>query len=327
MAKMDKLLIICGPTATGKTSLGIHLAKKFNGEIVSADSRQVYRGMDIGTGKDLPVISNFQFPISNLKKLGLGCYTLEGIRVWMLDMVEPSQEFNVARYVDLAQKVIVDIWQRNKLPIIVGGTGLYIKGLIDGIETLGVQPDWELRRRLENLPAQNLFDLLSRTDPIKAASLNASDRKNPRRLIRAIEVASKKPIFKLNAKPFILDPLLIGLKTELKELYQRIDRRVEKRVNQGVEKEIKKLISKGYSWNLPAMSALGYQEWQDYFEGQATREEVIQKWKFDEHGYARRQLTWFKKDKRIKWFNISKPNYQNEVEKLVESWYTKTNAE
>jgi len=326
---MNKLLVICGPTATGKTSLGIILAKKFDGEIVSADSRQVYRGMDIGTGKDLPKSS----------RLPVGYYLFSGIPVWMLDVVEPNQEFSVAQYVDLAQKIIKDVLKRGKLPIIVGGTGFYIKGLIDGIETLGVEPDWELRMRLESRPAQKLFDLLSRIDPIKAASLNASDRKNPRRLIRAIEIASKSRRLetatakagsryggKDQRQKISAEILCIGLKAELKELYKRIDERVDERAKLGVEKEIKKLIKKGYYWNLPAMSAMGYREWQPFFEGKATKEEIIQKWKFDEHGYARRQLTWFKKDERIEWFDITSPSFKNKVEKLVESWYTGLNA-
>ena len=322
-------MIICGPTATGKTSLGIHLAKKisakggpasgWNAEIVSADSRQVYKGMDIGTSKDLPKNS----------KLPVGYYLFSGIPVWLLDVVAPNQEFNVSQYINLAQKVIKDIWQRHKLPIIVGGTGFYIKGLVDGIETLGVEPDWELRSRLEGLPAPKLFDLLARFDPGKAASMNVSDRKNPRRLIRAIEIASKSRRLKTKDRKQKIkaEILFIGLKAEYKELYKRIDKRVEERVEMGVEKEIKKLIKKGYSWNLPAMSAMGYREWQTFFDGKATKEEIIQKWKFDEHGYARRQLTWFKKDERIKWFDITSPGFKNKVEKLVESWYTGLNAE
>ena len=320
---MNKLLVICGPTATGKTSLGLYLAKKFKGEIISADSRQVYKGMDIGTGKD---IEKGKWIKENGKG---GHWEIEGIPLWLLDVVEPNQEFNVVQYVDLAQKAIEEIKERKKLPIIVGGTGLYIKGLIDGIRTLGVKADWELRMRLENLPAENLFDLLSRIDPVKAASLNASDRRNKRRLIRAIEIASKdQPLKTKNKKKEIkAEVLIIGLKAEFKELYKRIDQRVEERVKEGAEEEVKRLIKKGYSWGLPALSALGYREWQPFFEGQATREEVIQKWKFDEHGYARRQLTWFKKDKRIKWFEMTSPGFKREVEKLAKSWYTDFNAE
>jgi tRNA dimethylallyltransferase len=341
---MNKLLVICGPTATGKTDLGIYLAKKFEGEIASADSRQVYKGMDIGTGKDLPVDSKYQ--VSRLpspggeaaggqasikyQKINLGYYLFNGVRAWLLDVVEPNQEFSVAHYVELAQKVMEDIWRRGKLPIVVGGTGFYIKGLIDGIETLGAEPDWELRIRLKDLPAQKLFDFLARLDATKAASMNVSDRQNPRRLIRAIEIASKnqKPKTK-NLKPCLAgrraktsaNALFIGFKAPFKKLYQRIDKRVEERVRKGAEKEVKVLIKKGYSWDLPAMSAMGYREWQPYFEGKATKEEIIQKWKFAEHAYARRQLTWFRRDPRIRWFDISERSWKKGVEGLVKSWY------
>lgn len=312
---MKKILVICGPTATGKTTLGLHLARKFKGEIISADSRQVYRGMDIATGKDI-----------EKGKWVKGHWEVEGIPLWLLDVVEPNQEFSVALWIDLAQKKIKDLWQRGKLPLLVGGTGFYLKGLIDGIETLGVEADWELRMRLEDLSVEKLFDLLSRVDPVKAASLNTSDRQNPRRLIRAIEIANtkiEKPLRKLEKT----DCLWLGLRTSLEKLYKRIDSRVEERVEEGVEKEIKRLVEKGYSWSLPSMSALGYREWQAYFEGDVSKEEVIQKWKFDEHGYARRQMTWFKKEKRIKWFEIDSPRFKGEVEKLVKSWYTDFDAE
>ncbi|MCJ7793250.1 MAG: tRNA (adenosine(37)-N6)-dimethylallyltransferase MiaA, partial [Candidatus Marinimicrobia bacterium] len=233
---MGRLLIICGPTATGKTSLGIHLAKKFNGEIISADSRQVYKGMDIGTGKD---IENGKWIMDNGKS---GHWEVEEIPVWMLDVVEPNQEFSVAQYVELAQKIIEDLWQRKKTPIIVGGTGFYIKGLIDGIETLGVEPNWELRKRLEKLSVRKLFDILARLDSSKAASMNASDRKNPRRLIRAIEIASKSRRLKTEDRKqkMTAEILWIGLKGEFKELYQRIDERVDKQVKIGAEEEVKK---------------------------------------------------------------------------------------
>ena len=146
---MNRLLVICGPTATGKTALAINLAKNFKGEIVSADSRQVYKGMDIGTGKDLPKFSIFNFQFS-IDKKQIGYFLLEEVPVWLYDVVEPDYRFNVADYVECASRVIQDIWQRKKLPILVGGTGFYIKALIDGIETLGVPPDWKLREKLSN---------------------------------------------------------------------------------------------------------------------------------------------------------------------------------
>ena len=183
---MNKLLVICGPTATGKTSLGILLAKKVDGEIISADSRQVYIGMDLGTGKDLP--KNSEFKIQNSK---IGYYLFDKIPVWMIDIVKPNQEFSAADFVGLASKVINDINSRNKLSIIVGGTGFYIKALIDGVDTLGIPPDWELRKQLGLKSTAELFEMLSRINSEKSASMNSSDKQNPRRLIRAIEVALK----------------------------------------------------------------------------------------------------------------------------------------
>jgi tRNA dimethylallyltransferase len=338
---MSKLLVICGPTSTGKTGLGIRLAKKFDGEIVSADSRQVYKGMDIGTGKD---VENGKWIIDNGKR---GHWEVEGVPIWLLDVVKPNQEFSVAHYVELAQKVMEDIWRRGKLPIIVGGTGFYIKGLIDGIGTLGVESDWELRIRLKDLPAQKLYDFLARLDATKAASMNVSDRKNPRRLIRAIEIASKnqklylrrqaktenstcvdrlKPCLAGRRAKTSAKALFIGLRTPPKKLYQRIDKRIDKQVEMGAEEEVRGLIKKGYPWNLPAMSAMGYREWQLYFEGKATKEEIIQKWKFAEHAYARRQLTWFRRNPQIRWYDITKRGWRTRVVELIKRWYTSPNA-
>ena len=308
---MNKLLIICGPTATGKTALGIKLAKRFNGEIVSADSRQVYISMDIGTGKDFK-------------------------GAWLLDVIEPNQEFSVAQYLDLAWKVIEDIWKRKKLPIIVGGTGFYIKALVDGIETLGVPPDWELRKQLSNLTIEQLREILRKTCPERLRGMSESDRKNPRRLIRAIEIAikmknekskKKKPAsrgsFGMDKGKFkILDTLFVGLKAPYKILYKRIDQRVDERVKMGVVDEIKKLLAEGYSWNNSVLATtIGYREWQSYFEGKTTISEVVQKWKFAEHSYARRQLTWFKKDKRMNWFDVTIPSFEKKIEKIVSKWY------
>jgi len=300
---MDRLLVICGPTATGKTGLAVKLAKKFNGDLISADSRQVYKEMDIGTGKDHP----------------------KEMKIHLIDVVAPNQEFSVAQYANLAWKVIKDIWSRKKLPIIVGGTGFYIKGVIDGIETLGVPPDWELRKKLSNLDIKKLREILEKTCPERMRGMNESDRNNPRRLIRAIEIASISVPSQLHPTPYILNPLFIGLTAPYKILYQRIDKRVEERIKEGVEDEIRGLLNKGYSFVYSTLGVtIGYQEWQPYFEGKATQDEIIQRWKFAEHAYARRQMTWFKKDKRINWFDINKKGWENGVEKLIKNWYTKT---
>jgi tRNA dimethylallyltransferase len=335
---MNNLLVICGPTATGKTALAINLAKKFNGELVSADSRQVYRGMDIGTGKDLLVNSKFQIPPpqagqANSKqipnsKFQIGYYFLEGIPLWLYDVVEPNYRFSVADYVKCAEVVIKDIWQRGKLPILVGGTGFYIKALIDGIETLGVPPDWELREKLGSLEIRKLREILKKVDSKRLEKMNESDRNNPRRLIRAIEIAgkiqnskfqipNKFQISNLNIKNI----LFIGLRASCEVLYERIDRRVEERVKQGIIEEIKKLIERGYNWENSVLGeTIGYKEWRLFFERKASEKEIIKLWKFAEHAYARRQMTWFKKDKRIHWFDISQKKWQDKIEALVEDW-------
>lgn len=323
---MDRLLVICGPTATGKTSLGINIAKKFNGEIVSADSRQVYIGMDLGTGKDKPQLSifNYQFSIGEKQ---IGYYNFDSIPVWMLDIVKPNQEFSVADYIEIASKIIKDIQERNKLPIIVGGTGLYIKALIDGIETIGIPPDWELRKNLEKKSVDELFEMLSGINSQKAGLMNSSDRRNPRRLIRAIEIAlgiqkSKVKIQKFNSKIKNNSKILfIGLQADYKFLYGRVDKRIKEQIKLGAENEIKRLIRQGYDWKLPSMSAMGYGVWKPYFEKKENKEQIVTKWKYSEHNYIRRQMTWFKKDPRVNWFDISQKDWLGKVEELSNNWY------
>ncbi|MGB9911378.1 MAG: tRNA (adenosine(37)-N6)-dimethylallyltransferase MiaA [Microgenomates group bacterium] len=331
---MNRLLVICGPTATGKTALGIKLAKKFNGEIVSADSRQVYKGMDIGTGKDLPANSKFKIlnskQIKKLKfqnsKSTIGYYEISGVKVWLYDVVEPNYQFNVADYVKCANLVIENIWRQEKLPILVGGTGFYIKGVVDGIETLGIPPDWELRKKLEKWGIEKLQKIIQQLAPHRWQKMNESDRKNPRRLIRAIEIIKNSKIKNSlqveNQKlKFQKDFLMIGLRAPSKFLYQRIDQRVEERITQGIEKEIKDLIESGYNWKNSVLgTTIGYKEWKDFFEGKINKIEVIKRWQFAEHGYARRQITWFKKEKRIIWFDITQKSWQNKVIKKVKEW-------
>jgi tRNA dimethylallyltransferase len=310
---MNKILVICGPTATGKTGLAVKLSKRFDGELVSADSRQVYRDMDIGTGKDHP----------------------RDIKISLIDVVDPNENFTVANYVDLAREVMGKIWKKGKLPVLVGGTGFYIKAVVDGIETIGIPPDWELRRKLQNfLPAgrqgktPKLQEILKKLDSEKWKRMNKSDRNNPRRLIRAIEIAIKAKSSKLNVQSYnsrvkTSHILMIGLKALSKVLYRRIDERVDKRMKEGMVNEIKKLLVQGYSWDNSVLGeTLGYQEFKGYFEGKMILTEVVQRWKYDEHNYARRQMTWFKKDERIKWFDITEIGFEKKVVELVKKWYS-----
>lgn len=295
---MKKLLVICGPTATGKTGLAVRLAKEFNGTLISADSRQVYKQMDIGTGKDKDQVGG----------------------VLGYDLVDPKDEFSVAQYIDFAQKEIKKIWKKGKLPILVGGTGFYIKGVIDGIGTADVPKDKKLREMLGKKGVEELFSILSVEDPVKAASLNQSDRKNPRRLIRAIEVASQK-LLQSKSKKLQADVLFVGLKADKKTLEKRIKLRVAKRLRQGFEKEVEKLIRLGVGWETQAMQSLGYKQWGSYVKGKISKAQARNQWAGEEMKYAKRQMVWFKADRRVNWFDIGSRYWQKSVEKLVKKWH------
>jgi tRNA dimethylallyltransferase len=294
----QKVLIICGPTGVGKTGYALEVAKKYNGELVSADSRQVYKGMDIITGKDLP--DGVQCSDSNVqwadKKL---CYyKIQDIKVWLYDIVNPDEEFNVSFWKECAQSVIEDILSRGKLPIIVGGTGLYIKSLTHNLGNISVPPDPVLRNELSNKTAEELFDFLKNTDLVKAESLNNSDKHNPRRLLRAIEISGTTQTSKTVNYNF----LQIGLSLPTEILNERIEKRVEERKKQGARQEYE-LLHQKYNSDLPSMTGIGYRNWVS--------------WVNDEKNYAKRQMTWFKKYPKIHWSSI------NEANVLIQNWYMK----
>lgn len=304
-----KLLVICGPTATGKTSLGFSLAKKFNGETVSADSRQVYKHMDIGTGKEWD----------------------DSITIWGYDLAEPSENYSVFQYFKSMKFVISDIWQRNKLPIIVGGTGFYIKSLIDGIATVDVPKNENLRTSLEKMSIDELFNKLADLDGSKAASLNSSDKKNSRRLIRAIEIAvwntqhgTQKQIVEKRKKVLDknVDLLIIGLSASPLKILNNIKNRVDKRINEGFILEVENLLRMGVSWQHQSMKSLGYKESEAFFKKGLTYEEFVNQWVNNEIKYTKRQMTWFKKDKRINWFDIDGINFHQKIANLVNKWYS-----
>ncbi len=312
----NKILVICGPTSTGKTSLALKIAKKFDGEIISADSRQVYKGMDIGTGKDIP-------PGTPMNRLGY--YEIDGVKVWGYDLAKPTDEFSVSHFISLTRDLVDDIASRGKLPMVVGGTGLYIKGLVDGIETAGIPRNEGLRKNLESKSVEELYESLSQMDPIKAGSLNTSDKKNPRRLIRAVEVAQ---YYLSNAHNVLQavkneqhDLLFVGLTAPIEFIEEKIEKRVRERVDEGIKDEVKKLLDQGVGWENQSMLAIGYGGWRDYFEGGVTESEVINEWILDEKRYAKRQMTWFKKDSRIIWFDITDKDFFEKVENTVKKWY------
>lgn len=328
---MQKVLTICGPTAVGKTSVALELAKKTHADILVADSRQVYKGMDIVTGKDIPKLSSFQFPVASLERLGIGCWeTNEGVRIWLTDLVNPKNDFSVALWHKAALKVLNLLKKEKSLPIVVGGTGLYIKSLSGEIETIGVPPNKSLRSSLSTKTKEELFEILAQLNSVKAASLNNSDKNNPYRLIRAIEIAdfgfvSGKNQLKTSKSPSRkkekFDILKIGLTTNREELFKRIELRVNSRLESGAIEETEKLLSNGLARQEKPMTVFGYKQLADYLSGKITKESAIKKWKIEEYKYAVRQLTWFKKDHEIIWFDINDVDWVQKLEKIVQNWY------
>lgn len=309
-AKTQKLLkpliVLVGPTASGKTAVALELAKKINGEIISADSRQVYKYLDIGTAKPINAKTlkrkNAKTPI-----------IINGIPHYLIDIVEPDQRYSAGKFSEDAEKVIQQIYLHKKIPLVVGGTGLYIRALIDGLVELP-GANHRLRKELENLAKKYgknyLYQRLAKVDPEKAKKIHPQ---NLPRIIRALEVYSltgkpmsiwqKKTNEAITSSPQY-EPVFFGLLWERDKLYQRINERVEKMYQAGILTELKKVLKKGYARNSPGLEGLGYQHLVKYLDGKIKLEEAITFWKRDTRRYAKRQMTWFKKDKRIHWIKI-----------------------
>lgn len=323
---MNKLLVVCGPTGVGKTRLALQLAQEFNGELISADSRQIYKYMDIVTGKDVPKELRVQSSGISFRNKLLPYYSDGRTRIWGYDVVQPDEEWSVKHFVELARVVIEDIRKRKKLPIIVGGTGLYLKALTEPIPLISIPRDLRLRQRLEKKSTDELFALLNKKWPSRARITNESDRKNPRRLIRAIEIAEFQKDCPSHTRRTVLhkipdDALWIGLTIKnRKHLYNRIDTRVDQRIGPRLWDELDVLKKKTFLGAVPAHT-IGYQQWIRYLDGSVDKTETAQRWKFAEHAYARRQLTWFKKQPGIHWFNIEQPEHRVRVVRLVRRWY------
>ena len=296
---MNKLVAIVGPTGVGKTRLAIQLARKFNGEIINADSRQIYRFMDIGTAK----------PTKEEQTL---------VPHHLIDTINPDEDFSLATYQQLAYKAINDIQGRGKLPFLVGGTGQYIWAVLEGWLVPKVPPDIEFRRTLEQKAESNaseLYQELLTIDPVAAEKI---DPRNVRRVIRALEVSRQKPFSQSIGKvPPPFEPSIIGLTMERKELYRRVDTRVDEMIRQGFIDEVKKLIEMGYGLTLPSMSSIGYREIEQYLQGKMTLEEAVYKMKTGTHRFIRHQYAWFRlKDERIRWFETGKMS-EVEIEEVI----------
>lgn len=319
----SKLLVVLGPTATGKTELALFLAKIFNGELVSCDSRQVYKGLDIGTGK-LPSNSTYE-----VKRMGprRSVWVINGIRVWMYDVVKPEKQYTVADYVKDVNRVIGEIRERGKLPIIVGGTGLYLKALLYGLANLAIPVDKNLRKKLRELSKEDLQKRLKKISLKRWNSLNKSDRENPRRLFRALELEASPHRVYPRGEIVSYNVLKIGLKAPPDILYEKINKRVYQWIGEGIIDETKNLIKHGVSKKRIREIGLQYAVILEYLDNKMSKEELIEKMQTKVRQYAKRQLTWFKKENNVCWFDITGKDYLNKVEKLTSAWYHKgTNA-
>jgi tRNA dimethylallyltransferase len=278
-----KLVVVLGPTASGKSALGIALAQHFDGEIISADSRQVYRGLDIGTAK---VTAAEQALVPH----------------HLLDIVDPQETYTVAQFQQDAIAAIAGIIERDHVPLLVGGSPHYIQAVVDNLSIPSVPPQPELRARLEALSLADLLEQLERLDPQSAASI---DRHNPRRVIRALEVCliTGKPFSELRGKAQPLYRcLLLGVQWPRPLLYQRIDARVDERMCQGMVREVRDLLARGITHERLDAFGLEYRFISRWLRGEfASEEEMVQRLKYAIHDFTRRQLTWFRRDTRIIW--------------------------
>lgn len=288
-----KILVLVGPTASGKTAMSVALAKKLNGEIISADSMQIYKHMNIGTAK-------------------VSTEEMQGIPHYLVDCVSPDEEYSVAKYKESALQAIETILAKKKLPIIVGGTGLYINSLTlpwdfqkkDGNDEIR----WRLTAEGEVLGKEALYERLKAVDPVTAEIVHPN---NLNRIIRALEIyeitGKPKSYFDEQTRKQKLpyDYVMLGLKWDREVLYNRINQRVDNMIRDGLIEEAKMLIDRGYDWNLTALKAIGYKELKPYLEGEFTLAEAIEILKRDSRHYAKRQMTWFRKDERIHWIDMS----------------------
>lgn len=298
-----KVFVLLGPTASGKTALGVRLALRYKGEIVSADSRQVYKGMDIGSGKDLG-----EYKVG--KKV---------VPYHLIDVVSPNTEFNLAKYQKLALKAIADIIKRGKLPIIVGGTGLYLQALVDNYRLSVVKPDLGKRRELEALSREELFQRLEKLKPDFAHKLNNSDKNNPRRLVRYLEILEQGSSLEMK-KESPYDFLILGLTYPDEVLRERIIKRINNRLEQeDMLGEVKRLHAEGVSWRRLLSFGLEYKFLSQYLLGKLDYENMVRKLSDASYRFAKRQKTWFKR-----WEKQGRQIFWVEglasAEKIIDDW-------
>lgn len=297
-----KILAVAGPTASGKTALAIELAKRFSGEVVSCDSMQIYKGMNVGTAKP-------------------DAAEMCGIPHHMIDIAQPDKRFSVAEYCTMAREAIDDILDRKKLPILAGGTGLYMDSVLNNTDFKDFQGDeafcTEMQRLAEEKGNIAVYQLLEEKDAVAAQNIHPN---NLRRIIRALEVChvTGKTFTQVNAESIrkpVYDALILGIDTDRQLLYERIDRRVDIMLEKGLLDEVKKLKEAGIGRDTTAMQAIGYKELLDFLEGEISFDGAVDKIKQESRRYAKRQLTWFRRNSDINWVNIGD---EKAIEEIME---------
>lgn len=303
---MNKIVVIAGPTATGKTRLAVALAKRFGGEVISADSMQIYRYMDIGSAK--PTAEE-----------------TEGVPHHLIDVAEPTEPFSVARFVELANETAQEILARGHLPIIAGGTGLYISSFVDNVQFTQSETDFALRNRLfaeaEEKGNEALHARLFAVDPQAAENIHPN---NVKRVVRALELyettgltlTEQNERSKTEPSPFA--PVMLALTTDREVLYDRINRRVDLMEQAGLIEEVRRLKEKGLTQEMQSMQGIGYKEVLAYLDGEYSLEECLELVKKNSRNYAKRQLTWFKRDARYHWLDCMADDLEKQAEEYVE---------
>jgi len=292
MKNKPKIIVVVGPTSSGKSDLAVLIAKKFNGEVISVDSRQVYRGLDIGSGKIT-------------KK------EMKGIPHHLLDVASPKKVFTASQFVTKGTRAINDILKRGNVPVLAGGTGFYLSALLGEISLPNVEPNEKLRTSLEKLSNEKLLDKLEELDPERAGNI---DMYNTPQIIRAIEIATLVGKVPRQKKASIYSTLKIGISVDKKILEERINTRLITRLKKGMLKEAERLHKDGVSWKRMESLGLEYRYMAHYLKGEISKEEMIEALKIKSRQYAKRQRTWFKRDKEIKWVALSE---LKKVEKMV----------
>ena len=290
-----KVLVIAGATASGKSALAVKLAKDLNGEIISGDSIQVYRGLDIGSGK--------------IKE-----EEMEGVRHHLIDIKDPGDTYSVYEFQKMGREALEDIDQRGSLPILCGGTGLYIKALIYDYE---FKTEEGASKTYDDIDDLSLHQMLEKIDPVSALKIHPNNR---RRVLRALNYyeKNKEPLSFNKTQKALYDALILALDMPRDQLYQRIDKRIDQMIKAGLLKEVEELLKKGVSFDDQAMKGIGYREFKAYFDQEKTLDEVIAKIKSDSHNFAKRQYTWLRHQLKVEWIAYDE-SYEHILER-VQGW-------